>query len=76
MPPHVDADQTRASRFRNRHRPRKKDSDLGGEVVCSIVPLGKPDGIAFKEVIDAISEYAVIDRDLRDALWSDSKKMA
>jgi len=69
-------DSTLRSFFGEVRRPRKNDSDFGGEVVCSIVPLGKPDGKGFKEVIEGISQYAVIDPNLCDALWSDSEKRA
>jgi hypothetical protein len=55
---------------------RRPSNDVfGGEVVRSIVPLSERLD-ALKEVIDAISEYAVIDSDLRATLWSDSERAA
>ena len=41
-------------------------------VVRGAAPLGKE----LKAVIDAISQYAVIDPELRDKLWADSEKAA
>jgi hypothetical protein len=57
-------------------RPRENDFDLGGEVVISVARLrySEPFGADFNTVINTISHYAIIDRDLRRTLWADSEK--
>jgi hypothetical protein len=49
------------------------DFDLFGEPVINVVPFREPLVAAFNRVTIAISEYAVVDRDLRARLWADSK---
>jgi hypothetical protein len=68
-------DGTLGNFFGEVRRPPDNDFDLGGEPVISIAPFrfSAPFGTAFNSVITAISEYAVIDRDLRARLWADSE---
>ncbi len=72
----VGWDSTLGNFFGEVRQPRVNDFDLGGEVVVSIakVRAAEPLGPEFKAVINAISDYAIIDAELRDRLWADSEK--
>jgi hypothetical protein len=72
----VGWDGTLGNFFGEVRLPRKSDFDFGGEVLLSIAPhrFDPPYGSSFNRVINAISEYATIDRDLRATLWADGQK--
>jgi hypothetical protein len=60
-------------------RPRDNDFDLGGKVVISIARFRDTASFdnlnkEFNAVVTAISDYAIIDKNLRATLWADSEK--
>ena len=56
--------------------PRKDERDLGGEVLVKVIEqLTEPPKMAdFDKVVNALSPYAVVDRDLKQKLWDDFRR--
>ena len=72
----VGRDGTLGNFFGEVRRPHENESDLGGEVVVSAARVigAPPFGIDFNKVINTISDYAVIDDNLRTTLWADRER--
>jgi hypothetical protein len=75
----VGWDSTLGNFFGEVRRPRDNPFDLGGEVMVSVARLRASASYhnlnrEFQEVVKAISDYAIIDANLRTALWADSNR--